>query len=90
MFLGLIVGTIFCFVGTILIAQYDDSREFFGIILTIIGGIVIGWIISEGTNTKALDVYRGKTELESTETVRDSVVVKIDSVVVWKDKVKEE
>lgn len=56
MFLGLIVGIIFCLVGTILIARYDDEHKFVGIILTIIGGVVIGWMISEDTNMKALDV----------------------------------
>lgn len=90
MFLGLIIGIIFCLFGTILIARYDDSHEFFGVILTIIGGMVIGWMTSEYTNEKALDVYRCKTDLEITEVVRDTVVIKIDTVVVWKDKEKEE
>lgn len=35
---------------------------------------------------KAIDVYRGNTELEITETVRDSVVVSRDTVVVFKTK----
>lgn len=35
---------------------------------------------------KPIDVYRGKTELKITETKIDSVVVKRDTVVVWKEK----
>ena len=34
----------------------------------------------------AIDVYRGKTTLQITETIRDSVVIDRDSVVVWKQK----
>lgn len=36
----------------------------------------------------AIDVYRGKTTLEITETIRDSVVIDRDSVVVWREEIK--
>ena len=35
-------------------------------------------------NVKPIDVYRGKTELKITKTYRDSIIIGIDSVVVYK------
>lgn len=52
-------------------------------------GITISLIIIFTTkNIKPIDVYRGKTELKITETKIDSVVVKRDTVVVWKKYLK--
>ena len=36
-------------------------------------------------NIKPIDVYRGKTELKITKTYRDSIIIDIDSVVVYKN-----
>lgn len=46
--------------------------------------VVIGATIPDCT-MKPIDVYRGKTELQITETKIDTMIVKRDSVVVWKN-----
>lgn len=52
-------------------------------------GIMVSFL-SEIISPKpsAIDVYRGKTSLKITETVQDSIVIKRDSIVVWKEKIK--
>lgn len=59
---------------------------FFGIWLIICVVIEIGMIIdiTEEPHPKAMDVYQGKTTLEYT--IRDGI--KVDSIVVWKEKIK--
>lgn len=52
-----------------------------GILITIICDFIF-------PKPSAIDVYRNKTTLEITETVRDSVVIDRDSVVVWKKEIK--
>lgn len=50
-----------------------------------VGIIVSLLLIFTIRDMKPIDVYRGKTELKITETKIDSVVVKRDTVVVWKE-----
>lgn len=54
----------------------------------VVFGILIGLFISPYRTDipQAIDVYRGRTELEITGVYRDSVFVVKDSVVVFKDK----
>lgn len=49
---------------------------------SLFGVLVYNYICKE--TPSAIDVYRGKTELEITETTRDSTVVSRDSIVVFK------
>lgn len=90
-FLAFIIGLIILFLS-IQCIQWNDEGETYGF------GIYCGWslaalvaleiiCITESIyepQPKAMDVYQGKTTLEYT--IRDGV--KIDSVVVWKEKVK--
>lgn len=56
-----------------------------GITFTILSILVC---YTEKAELSPIDVYRGKTELKITETKIDSVVVKRDTVVVWKEEYK--
>ena len=75
----------------IFIDKYSQKDHLTHITTIFIGaiGITISLIIIFTTkNIKPIDVYRGKTELKITETKIDSVVVKRDTVVVWKKYLK--
>lgn len=63
------------------------KADIFGGVGMFIGFVIaaIGAVIPD-PNMKPIDVYRGKTELKITETKIDSVVIKRDTVVVWKEK----
>ena len=74
-------GIVICFLGD------DNSVTFWGVMLCIFGGVLIGSsttkiIKQEKKVPTAIDVYRGKTTLEIT--YKDSIA--IDSVVVFKNK----
>lgn len=58
----------------------------FAICLSILSFIIGALVCANIYKSKplAIDVYRGKTELEITETTRDSTVVSRDSIVVFK------
>lgn len=67
---------------------YEDMR-FITLIFIILLSVCLGIVIKTNSNTDkpdAIDVYRGNTQLEITETVRDSVVVSRDTVVVFRMK----
>ena len=75
----IIGGIVICFLGD------DNSITFWGVMLCIFGGVLLGLSVAEIKQKKvptALDVYKGKTTLEIT--YRDSMA--IDSVVVFKNK----
>lgn len=70
-------GIVICFLGD------DNSVTFWGVMLCIFGGVLIGSSTTKIKQEKvptALDVYKGKTTLEIT--YRDNIA--IDSVVVFK------
>lgn len=77
----IIAGVLLVFVGTALIAANDDERELLGVMFVVCGGILIGVAIAyhlgRNDSTTALDIYRGRTEV-----LRDTVAVKMDTVVV--------
>lgn len=58
----------------------------FAICLSLISSILGAFVCANIHKSAplAIDVYRGKTELEITETTRDSTVVSRDSIVVFK------
>lgn len=65
------------------------SERIIGMFLIFLAGILTSFLlIIIFPEPSAIDVYRNKTTLEITETVRDSVVIDRDSVVVWKKKIK--
>ena len=81
-----VIGILLSSAGAIILAFRREKWEFLGFLLTYIGGIVVGATMAlrvESESPSALDVYRGKTELEITEVVRDTVVIKRDTVVVF-------
>ena len=87
----LVFSCIIVIYGIVSIFTAKDSSEDRLIYITsiFIGamGIIISLIILFTTkDIKPIDVYRGKTELKITETKIDSVVVKRDTLVVWKEK----
>lgn len=84
-----VIGFLIAMCGVILIAVSKDKWDFFGILAVLLGGMLMGLYIGtdgEDETPSALDVYRGRTELEITEVVRDTVVIKRDTVVVFIDK----
>lgn len=85
-----VIGLIIALLGVILIAgTKNDKWEFLGIMAILSGGMLMGLYIKNNEKDEtptALDVYRGKTELEITEVVRDTVVIKKDTVVVFINK----
>lgn len=52
-------------------------------LLSYIFGVLVYTYICKDVPS-AIDVYRGKTKLEITETIRDSTLVSRDSIVVFK------
>lgn len=72
--------------GFFLIENIGDSAElsFVGALLVLLGGIFLGLWLSDNRITP-LDVYRGKTELKIIETKIDTVVIKRDTIVVFKE-----
>lgn len=94
------VGAIICLVISIALSLMfgikiivDDSTNKFqklgGIFFVLVAGMFLSFLLLEiRFQPSAIDVYRNKTTLEITETVRDSVVIDRDSVVVWKKKIK--
>lgn len=85
-----VIVIILSFIGIIIIASKSEKLEFIGILLLFLSGMVAGiTTVLEPDSPAALDVYRGNTKLVTIETVRDTVVIKRDTFVVWKDKVKE-
>lgn len=89
----LVFGCVIAIYGIIGIFTVKNSPEDHLIHVTsiFIGaiGIAISLIIIFTTiNITPIDVYRGKTELKITETKIDSVVVKRDTIVVWKEQYK--
>lgn len=85
MALGYVIGILLSSAGVIMLASRRDKWEFLGYLLIYIGGIVVGATMVlrvESESPTALDVYRGRTELEITDVVRDTVVIKRDTVVV--------
>lgn len=86
---GYVIGILLSSAGVIMLASRREKWEFLGFLLTYIGGIVVGATMVlrvESESPSALDVYRGKTELEITEVMRDTVVIQRDTVVVFIDK----
>lgn len=86
---GYVIGILLSSAGAIMLASRREKWEFLGFLLTYIGGIVVGATMVlrvESESPSALDVYRGKTELEITEVMRDTVVIQRDTVVVFIDK----
>ena len=85
MVLRYVIGILLSSAGVVMLAHRREKWEFLGFLLTHIGGIVVGTTMVlrvESESPTALDVYRGRTELEITEVVRDTVVIKRDTVVV--------
>lgn len=82
------IGTFILAIISLFVANNKQDRQcsiigiFLGIALFMIGYISY----DNKDNPTPIDVYRGKTELKITETKVDSVVVKRDTVVVWKEK----
>lgn len=78
-----------CGIGSMFTVKDSPKYRLIHITSIFIGavGIAISLIIIFTTeNIKPIDVYRGKTELKIIETKIDSVVVKRDTIVVWKEK----
>lgn len=84
------IGLIIALSGVILIAgTKKDKWDFLGIMAILFGGMLMGLYIGtdgEDDTPSALDVYRGKTELQITEVMRDTVVIQRDTVVVFINK----
>ena len=87
--ISLILVAILLIIGILL---YDTDNNYDCIIPTgiICGGItlILGIFVIvdsySGPNPKAIDVYRGNTELQITQKVVNNVVVSQDTTVVWK------
>lgn len=63
------------------------SERIIGIFFIFLAGMLTSFLlIIIFPKPYAIDVYRGKTTLQITETIRDSVVIDRDSVVVWKQR----
>lgn len=82
------IGLIIAVCGIILIVgAKKDKWEILGIMAILFGGMLMGLSTSENIKSKsptALDVYRGKTELEITEVKKDTVIINRDTTVVFK------
>lgn len=87
----LVFGCVTAIYGIIGIFTVKDSPEdhlihVTSVFIGAVGIIVSLLLIFTTRDIKPIDVYRGKTELKITETKIDSLVVKRDTVVVWKEK----
>lgn len=82
-----VIGFLIAICGVILISGFKDKWDFLGIMMVSIGCMLIGLYIGtdgEDETPTALDVYRGKTELEITEVKKDTVIISRDTTVVFK------
>lgn len=68
----------------IYVCIYKKGEYFSGALGFLIGCVLIGIIIE--SYPKAIDVYRGGTELIINKELQNDEVIKIDSTVVWKKK----
>lgn len=76
------IGVTLCWIFS---EKVGNELSLIGILLIFLSGGIVG-ILSMPQKIDAIDVYRGRTELEITEVVRDTVVIKRDTVVVFIDK----
>ena len=88
--ISLILVAVLLIIGILL---YDTNNDYDCIIIptgVICGGItlVLGILVIvdsyTGPNPKAIDVYRGNTELQINQKVVNNTVVSQDSIVVWR------
>lgn len=91
-----LVSIIFIIIGILLIigvASMDESNNSFGNFCRVCGGfcgsvilisIGIGMLVYEPKDPKAIDVYRGKTELQIEKKIVNDKVVSADSTVIWR------
>lgn len=82
-FILLIIG----FVTIFIIANKSSSKLSHCFLLWILFLIIGGILISETAHSEspeAIDVYRGKTNLVITETVKNGIVTKCDTIVEFK------
>lgn len=59
---------------------------YFGFIIGFVVGLFVAPIIISDDKPKAIDVYRGKTELKINGEYKDSVFIPTDSIVIFKNK----
>lgn len=87
-----IIFIIFIIYGLFLIAGifyiYDDNlmAKITGITLIIAPSIVLGLAIKDFNSIDPIEVYRGNTQLKIIETKIDSTTIKLDSIVILKNK----
>lgn len=82
-----IILLILCGLALVAISAYFGNMD--DAIIGMLGGIVtfigvIGLINTIKPSPKAIDVYRGKTELKITGTYKDSIFIPTDSTVIFK------